>query len=210
VKIVVLIPGGAFTPHAQTSFDDLIPALRVAGHEVAVKHFYYPVIHHGRNFMLMNGQEARVDTKPFGCEYDKMLWLETDMVYRPEDAIKLLQADADIVSAMYPMGPGQEDFSVAGCYVDGNEMRLIISVCSQAETDLREVEFCGLGMVAIRKGVFEAMQYPWFDSLYETDPNGTVRFVGDDFGFCKKARAHGFRIYVHNRVRAGHEKMVVL
>ena len=210
MKIVILIPGACPTPHAWKSVENLLVYLQAQGHEVHRFGLYCPVIHHGRNMMLLNGQNQRVDAKPFGFDYDKMLWLETDMVFSPEDAMKLLEADADMVSALYAMGPGQEDFAVAGLYKDGQEMRFVIPSRSQTKEDLTPAEFCGLGMVAVRKGVFEAMQYPWFDTLYETSADGTVRYVGDDFGFCKKVRAHGFRIYVHNHVRAGHEKQVVL
>jgi hypothetical protein len=208
MRVVVLIPGGPFTPHAQESYDNLLPALKDVGHDVSVRHLYCPVVHQGRNQMLLNGQTPHVDTKPFGFDYDKMLWLETDMVFKPEDAIKLLDADADIVSALYPMAPNLPDVAVAGWWPD---MRLVISrTMQESGPDLREVDYCGLGMLAIRKGVLEAMQYPWFDTLYETHDNGAVEYVGDDFGWCKKAWKFGFKTNVHIRIRAGHEKMVVV
>jgi hypothetical protein len=212
VKIALLIPGNAGTLNFALSLGDLMDYLKGAGHEVTKRHLYYPVLHHGRNLLLLereSGEEVpmHVNAVPLGFEYDKMLWLETDMVFRPEDAMKLLEADADVVSALYPMNPKLKNVAVAGTLPN---MRIVLSAAKEQKADLLEVDFCGFGMVAVRKGVFEAMGYPWFDTLYETHDDGTVEYLGDDFGWCKKVKALGYRIHVHNRVRVGHEKAVVV
>ncbi len=56
-------------------------------------------------------------------------------------------------------------------------------------TGVEEVEFVGTGMMLIKREVFEAMKEPFF--FYDIENN-----VGEDVGFCRKARELGFTIHV--------------
>jgi GT2 family glycosyltransferase len=73
---------------------------------------------------------------------------------------------------------------------------------------LTEVGFNGFGFMLIKRGVFEAVEYPWFEPHFTTYDN--VRdFSGEDTGFCIKARRKGFKILVDIAVKVGHEKRFV-
>jgi hypothetical protein len=173
------------------------------GWEVTYQRHYCPVVHEGRNQMLRAGQTPSADVKVLaGMDYDRILWLETDMVFKPEDVLQLLEDDADVVSAVYPMSPELSDIAVAG---NLPAQRLVIPNLVRHASDLIEVDFCGLGMVAVRRGVFESLPYPWFHTLYSGS-----EYIGDDFGWCSDVKAKGFKIYVDRRVRAGHQKTVIV
>lgn len=231
MKVAILIPGGVFTPDHVDSMFKLAFRLGVdagdqAGYrvgyaaglkslgqtlqaewppspEVIYRRIYCPVVHHGRNLLLLAGQDPAKDAKVLaGWDYDKILWLETDMVFKVEDIMHLLEDDGDVVSGIYPMGPELPDVAVAGLLPD---QRLVISNLHRHPQDLIEVDFCGLGIVAVRRGVFESLPYPWFHTLY----NGS-EYIGDDFGWCADVKAKGFKIYVDRRVRAGHQKTVIV
>jgi hypothetical protein len=213
--IYILTPGGAPTLHSATSRELMTAHLLREGYQINMNHIYMPIVHHARNVLLANGQPLRNTTRPIGSRYDKILFLETDMVFAPEDIERLLMADADIVSGLYPMGPDHPDIAIAGSYTkDGQEQRLSISAIQKQEgPELFEVDFCGLGIIAIRYGVFESMVCPWFgnDTLYEYGIDmSTVKLIGDDFGFCRKAKENGFKVHVHRGVRAGHEKNIIV
>jgi len=60
-----------------------------------------------------------------------------------------------------------------------------------------EVDFSGMGIILIKRKVFETIPRPWFaqpESNYEDNPMGVS---GEDYYFSKKAREYGFKTYVH-------------
>lgn len=68
---------------------------------------------------------------------------------------------------------------------------------SEYPGELVEVDGCGSHFVLIRKRVFEAMPAPWYKTV-------TVS-AGEDYWFCRKAKAAGFKIYADMTVHTGHE-----
>lgn len=159
--------------------------------------------------MLLNGQKPNINAVPLaGVEYDYMLWLETDMVFDPADVMNLINADTDIISALYPMGTNAPDAAVAGWLPD---KRIHIPTAKEAEAKAIPVDFCGLGFILVKKGVFEAIKYPWFKKMYsEPDNNGYITYLGDDFSFCAEVKQLGYTVYIHSGVIAGHEKSIIL
>jgi GT2 family glycosyltransferase len=53
---------------------------------------------------------------------------------------------------------------------------------------------CGTGGMLIRRRVFDAIKPPWFNAMEFTD----------DLYFCRKARKHGFQIFVDLDAKIGH------
>lgn len=215
MKVAILIPGLP-TPTAWMSHVNLVACLAKSGYDVQARANHDPGIHQGRNMLLLNSRPMRVDAVPWGEDYDRMLWVDSDIILEPVDAQKLLEADADIVSGLYPVGPKDLSAAVAGMETDGSNFnqRVHIGAMMGLSDDvapvLHEVDFVGFGCLMVRKGVFEQMTFPWFDSLYDIMPDGRVLNLGEDFGWCRKAKALGFKIHVHRHVRAKHEKLTVV
>ena len=67
---------------------------------------------------------------------------------------------------------------------------------------LLRVDVVGTGAILINRRVLEAVKSPF---MYEFDEDG-VAVVGQDFGFCRKAKAAGFGIYVAPHVWCEHFK----
>ena len=61
---------------------------------------------------------------------------------------------------------------------------------------------CGLGCVLIKREVFEAIPYPWFD-LKEKNPE-TLEGYGSDMYFYTKVREAGLEVWIDPRVRCTH------
>jgi len=67
----------------------------------------------------------------------------------------------------------------------------------------------GMGFMLIKKGVFESLQYPWFEPIHQSIKN-LEDFTSEDVAFCLKAREKGFEIFVDPTVIVGHQKPMIL
>src|SRR5690606_696996 len=135
------------------------------------------------------------DAKPFGGrEYDWCMWIDSDSVYTPEDVRKLLELDADIATGLAPMD--MEGKGALGVFNDFKRVGYLnIAGVPQGAAPF-VVEFCGFAFVLIRRGVFEALDYPWFDVVpFSVDYHIIV--PGEDFGWCMKVKSKGFSIVAH-------------
>jgi hypothetical protein len=149
------------------------------------------------------------DSRPFtgNLTYDKILWIDSDIEFLPEDVYKLYKSDKDIISGAYLLANGQvvayptmrEDLHVE----DVKKMREEI-----------EVEAAGFGFICFKSGVFESLSRPWFQSAIVTESfNGedfTFAMIGEDISLCKRAKEKGFKIYLDPSVRLNHHKMFKL
>ena len=209
MKIAILLPGTAYTKGFFQSWTKLISYFTQQGIQYSISNHYCPVVYEGRNLMLLNGQRANINAVPLqGVDYDFMLWLETDMVFTPEDVMNLIAADTDIISALYPMGVNAPEAAVAGWLPD---KRIHIPSAFKEEPKAIPVDFCGLGFILVKRGVFEKLKYPWFKKMYsEPDEQGNIDYLGDDFSFCEEVKQLGYTVYIHTRVVAGHEKSIIL
>jgi GT2 family glycosyltransferase len=66
----------------------------------------------------------------------------------------------------------------------------------------------GAGFLLVRKEVFEAMEYPYFDATFmnkevEDSPDISY-FIGEDNYFCLKVQEAGFDIYLDTRIKSPH------
>lgn len=207
MKVVILVPGGSFTQGFMESWTNLILAAKERDFQLSLNIFYCAVVLEGRNYLLRGNAEPPYtkDTKPFGgMDYDFILWLDSDMVFEPEDVSKLIQANKDIISGAYSVGAkGHEQETVAG-FLRGGRVRL-----DQLTSSVIEVDYVGLGCLLMKKGVFESMEYPWFDKVY-SNAGGNITHIGDDFALCMRAKTLGWKIHLHTGVVFGHQKKYVL
>ena len=68
-----------------------------------------------------------------------------------------------------------------------------------------------MGLMIVKKGVFEKMSYPWFRSdVLEWIEDGVemADIDTDDAGFCFRAKELGFKVYVDPGVHVTHEKLI--
>jgi GT2 family glycosyltransferase len=72
-----------------------------------------------------------------------------------------------------------------------------------------EVSGVGFGFVAMKAGVFEKIDRPWFGAESFVMENGMVVNYGEDYSWCVKAQRAGFKIWVDPAVRVGHNKEIV-
>jgi len=141
-------------------------------------------------------------------EYDYIMWIDSDIIFKPEDFMKLVNRDVDIVSGLYKRTP---EFYTAVRYNPSVTLKDIVEISEpdiEGQTDLIEVSLCGLGFMLVKKGVFESLERPWF--LHPVaDFLGATTSISEDAYFCMKAQEAGFKLWVDPTVRVGHEKLTI-
>jgi len=129
-----------------------------------------------------------------GCSH--LLMMDTDQIYPPDAANRLLAHEKDVVGAQVhrrypPFAPIMYRGRIGEYkYVPDEEMY---------SGKLVEVDATGCGCVLYNTGVFLHTDQPWYQLGRQ---NG--RPVGEDIFFHDKLRSSGYRIYVDTSVEVGH------
>ena len=153
--------------------------------------------------------------KPFGGEvdYDYIMWIDSDIVFLPDDFFQLLAHQKDIASGLYSMEGGRGFACVKDWdevfYEKAGHFNFLTSQDIAGKSELFPVNYVGMGWMLVKKGVFEKIKYPWFEPLRKKIGSST-EFTTEDVTFCHKAKDAGFQINIDPSIVVGHEKTVVL
>lgn len=133
----------------------------------------------------------------------RLFFLDSDNIAEAPNAIqRLISQELPIVSGLYYSKKGYP--GMWRLTPDGRSYNAI----TQFPTEhLIEVDAIGMGCCLIDLRVFDRIQEPWFEWQIK-DPEHQDGVYSEDFVFCRKARAAGFRIYVQTGIRFRHEQMV--
>lgn len=128
-----------------------------------------------------------------------LLFIDDDVMAPPETFDQLASHGQDVVAGLYyhkfePIEPM--------VYLDrGDKMEVPPDF---AIGKLIEADLVGSGCMLIHRRVLEAMAEPWF-LWTEGDPTLPARDrLSDDFYFCRKAKAAGFKVFMDTGVRCLH------
>jgi hypothetical protein len=177
---------------------------------------YDAVVYYARN-KVAGGDTRRGRTQaPWGgtVDYDYMLWIDSDVIFRFEDFQQLLRHQVDIAAGLYLMADGQRFAAVERMdeetFREAGHFEFLTPAALARREGLVPVDYCGFGFVLVRRGVFERLEYPWFRPVWMDMPGGAREFTSEDVGFCLEAKRAGLAIHVDPGVVVGHEKPVVL
>jgi len=121
-------------------------------------------------------------------------WIDSDIVWKPEDVVKLYESDKDAVSGCYFMREGQIAAATYEGFVEG------YTVC--VTKDLFKIKYAGMGFFAVKAHVMKNMTELKFTPTVLDD------IEGEDAAFCKKIVDQGFDIWLDPTVHLGHMKKV--
>lgn len=227
MKIILAIPGRSFSNKFLMSWSETLGQLWSRGIDFQIVNKYSSVVYYARNMCLGGDNLMGAKQMPFQgqVEYDYMMWIDSDIVWKSEQMFKLLATlegypQLDIVSGLYKMEDQKHYATVIewdlGFFKKNGTFRFLTTdfIMRNDKETLIEVAYTGMGFMLVRKGVFEKVGYPWFRPIWENIPldNGitAVDFTSEDVGFCRTATEKKIKIYVDPSIIVGHEKAMVL
>lgn len=213
--VVFCLPGRSFSGEFLKAWSNLIQVCIQSGIRPILSQTYDPVVYYVRNKCLGGDVLRGKNQKPFNGEidYDYMMWIDSDIIFTPEQVGALLKRDLPIVAGVYKMSDDTHYAVVKDWDVEYFKKSGSFQFLTPADVegqDLVEVDYSGFGFMLVKRGVFESLEYPWFRPIMHDLGNGVMDFSSEDVSVCKMLKAVGHKIYIDPAVRVGHEKMRVL
>jgi FkbM family methyltransferase len=214
LTIVACIPGREFSGRFFDAWNEFVEKCHLIGVKLVVSRRYDAVVYYARNKVAGGDVRRGAKQAPWGGEldYDYMLWIDSDVLFRFEDFQALLAHKVDMVAGLYLMSDNARFAAVErmdeAVFAAAGEFEFLTPAKVAGRQGLLPVDYCGFGFVLVRKGVFEKLEYPWFRPLY-LELGGVSEFTAEDVGFCLMAKRAGMKMFVDPNVVVGHEKTVV-
>lgn len=215
VRVVFCLPGREYSREFLLAWSDLLMQATSKGHQCMISQQYSSVVHFARAKCLGGDVLKGPEQKPFQglVEYDVMMWIDSDVIFRPDDFFRLLESPHDVTAGLYMM----EDMTHLAAVKDWNEdffkkdgaFKFLRPEDIQGAPEYMPVAYAGMGWMMIRKGVVEDIKYPWFWSPLETIGD-LVDMNSEDVSFCKALTAAGHQVHIDTKLRVGHQKKVLL
>ncbi|MEY4719535.1 MAG: hypothetical protein RL563_2153 [Pseudomonadota bacterium] len=141
----------------------------------------------------------------------EMLFIDADINFTQHDILRImaLGGDKDIVAGAYPRRAKDQMFFADIHYNEYGGIEL-------TEDGLMRVNRIGTGFMYIRRHVIETLRDEHPEWKYWVDVEQKHHYaifdfavtkegyMGEDYLFCDRARAHGFKIYIDPEINLGH------
>lgn len=219
VKVIFCLPGREYSREFLLSWSDLVLQASSKGHQVMMSQQYSSVVHFARAKCLGGNVLKGKDQKPFQgeVEYDAIMWIDSDIVFRPDDFFAMLESPHDVTAGMYLMEDmkhfaivkdwDEEFFKKNGSF-DFLTVENVEGI-KKIGTKYLPVSYAGMGWMMIKKDVIEDLKYPWFFSELE-EIGDLVDMNSEDVSFCKALAKAGHQVHVDLNVRVGHQKKMII
>ena len=218
-RIVFCLPGREYSREFLLAWSDLLMQASAKGHQCMISQQYSSVVHFARAKCLGGDVLKGPDQKPFQgqIEYDAMMWIDSDIVFKPEDFFRILESPHDVTAGLYMM----EDLTHMAAVKEWNQdffakngsFKFLRPDDIVGAPEYMEVAYAGMGWMLIRKGAVEDIKYPWFRSELNTMWDGEKMLIdlcSEDVSFCNALKAAGHPIHIDTKLRVGHQKKMIL
>ena len=216
MKILFCMPGREYSREFLLCWSDLMMQCANKGHQVMISQQYSSVVHFARAKCLGGDVLKGKDQKPFQgqMDYDVMMWIDSDIVFKPEDLFSLLESPHDVTAGVYMMEDLQNLATVKEWNKEYFEKKGTFKFLRPDDIigapQYMQVAYTGMGWMAIRKGVVEDLKYPWFHSDLEKVTDDIIDMNSEDVTFCKALWEAGHPIHIDTKVRVGHQKKMII
>lgn len=138
-------------------------------------------------------------------ECDRILWLDSDMVFHPSLLVKLskdLDEGREFVTGLYfsrknPIGP--IIYKETGYTQEGKVLTPFAKKYNDyPEGEIFEIAGCGLGVAMMTTNLVKRI-YAEYGAPFSPQPG-----FGEDLSFCIKCEQSGIPMYCDSRIKAGH------
>jgi hypothetical protein len=215
VDYIFCTPGEKFSSKFLISWTNSIISLMKNSESFIYINHYTSLVTHTRNQMIRcfpggkNSDPTNVLPFENKIEAKKIIFIDDDMVWNFDDLEKIMKSDKDIISGFCKTNFVNQNNEHMLSATKNNEYLFEKDI--KNKTELIEVDSVGLAFLAINFEVFKTIKFPWFenfDVVHEESKH--VVNVSEDFVFCQKAIAAGYKIYADPTIKVGHEKYKVL
>ena len=210
-NVVICTPGHSLIAPYFRSFIDTAQMLADKGITWIFSNQYASHVANAREMVANGGAENDVrEQRPFKGEftYDVMMWIDSDISWKPEDFLALYESDKQITSGMYLLANG-----TVTAFKKMFDQPLTYEEAMKLEEPIK-VEGCGFGFIAVKAGVFEGLSRPWFQSAMTTlqydDQRYDFPIIGEDISWCKRVIQQGHEIWLDPSAKVTHHKTVQL
>lgn len=207
VNLIIATPGHSVMSAYLKSLLAATRALEQKGISWAFSQEYSSHVADAREMTLNGGNENSVtESRPFKGEitYDKILWIDSDIMFTPEDVIRAYESPFDVVSGAYTIASG-EVVAYKELFGPGYSIDQV-----KAMKEPIEIFGAGLGFFCVKSGVFEKLSRPWFQSVPGTKiiegEEFTFPIMGEDLSLCKRINDAGFKIWLDPEIKLIHHK----
>jgi hypothetical protein len=215
IDVCIIVPGHNFTGMFLQSFIDTFATLMMSGKTIAFRTAAGSVLPSLRN-SLISGTDERgyFNNIPFNnspYKPKKILFIDSDMLFTPQDAIKLIESEEDIISGWYLRTEG-----IPICmrsYQGSRNKYLAYEQHEMNGKEVMEVDTTGMGFVCVKYEVLEKIKYPWFQFTQhpsEDDGETYPPLGGEDIWFFNRAVEEGYKVMLDPTVHVGHIKSIPL
>ncbi len=165
-----------------------------------------------RGYSAIDAARNQMASDALAQGFDELMWIDSDMVFDPDDVDKLRRHDLPLVCGIYPKKACRE----FACSFLPETRNVLFGV----RGGLIELLYCGFGFVHTRRVVYETMQrelklplcnqrfkglplVPYFAPVIVGEGE-QAWYLGEDYSFCERARHCGFRIMADTTIRLWH------
>ena len=213
--VVIATPGSTFKSAYVKSLVETIKVLNERNISFTFLNRYSSFVATARELTAIDSDSHDYETNKLANGrffYDRVIWIDSDIEWTPDDFLKLMDSPHDIVSGLYQL---DDNGTVAVGYPnESGQPTRVHKVEFLLHSDPVEVGSVGFGFLSVKFGVFEELPRPWFliakmqiDRMYQGKPLKVN--LGEDYSWCELAKAHGFKIYVDPTVKVKHHKETV-
>lgn len=199
-RCVVLVP---YLTHVEPACERGLHELERRGLEVR----RYP------STAAVDRTRSEMATQALQDGFDELLWIDSDIVFEPDDVARLRSHDRPIVAGVYAK-KGNGGLAV---YLEANARELRMGEGG----GLTAVRYVGMGFFLVRRAVFVDIAQtfalppcntafgppvvPYFLPMVAADATaGGYWYLGEDYAFCERARQAGHAVAVDSAIRLGH------
>lgn len=144
------------------------------------------VVMEASTVLLTQRERLALESQAIGAEY--MLWLDSDMIYPPTTALRLLAHNEPVVAANYI----RRQLPAKGvAYEKIGEWNKPLPFKSHSE--LVPVAGIGMGCMLVKTSILDEIPQPWFEFTWTPASND---HLGEDMNFCLKMARAGYTVKV--------------
>ncbi len=165
-----------------------------------------------RGYSAIDAARNQMASDALAQGFDELMWIDSDIVFDPDDVDKLRRHDLPLVCGIYPKKACRQ----FACAFLPDTRQVLFGV----RGGLIELLYCGFGFVHTRRVVYETMQREWHLPVCNQRFKGLplapyfaplvvgeeeqAWYLAEDYSFCERASRCGFRIMADTSIRLWH------